>query len=72
MMMYADDTVIFYSNKNIAQIHENLQSDFNSFVNWLEHNELIINTKIGKTETKLFGTGKKDQHDRRHFSFHKT
>uniref|UniRef100_A0A7M5VFX3 Reverse transcriptase domain-containing protein n=1 Tax=Clytia hemisphaerica TaxID=252671 RepID=A0A7M5VFX3_9CNID len=59
MMMYADDTVIFYSDKNIARIHENLQSDFNSFVTWLEHNELIINTKIGKTETMLFGTGKR-------------
>ena len=59
MLLYADDTVIFFPHKCIDQIHQNLQSDFDKFVPWLELNELIINTKIGKTETMLFGTGKR-------------
>lgn len=57
--MYADDTVIFYSNKSINRIRENLQNDFDRFNEWLKQNELVINTKIGKTETMILGTGKR-------------
>ena len=59
MLMYADDTVIYYSHKDIDRIRENLQCDFNRFLTWLEKNELVINTKIGKTETMIFGTGRR-------------
>ena len=59
MLMYADDTVIFYSHKNIDRIRENLQCDFNRFLTWLGKNEVVINTKIGKTETMIFGTGRR-------------
>lgn len=59
MIKYADDTVIYYSHKNIQNIGENLQNNFNNFNKWFEENELIINSKVGKTETMIFGTGKK-------------
>ena len=57
--MYADDTIIFYSNKDLKKIEEHLSRDFHSFATWLACNELIINTKIGKTETMLFGMAKR-------------
>ena len=59
MLMYADDTVLFYSGKDLVDIQKNLENDFKSLCNWFEVNELIINTKAGKTETMVFGTAKK-------------
>jgi len=59
LLMYADDTVIFFSHKDINQIEINLSKDFDSFTRWLQLNELIINTKVGKIEEMLFGTGKR-------------
>ena len=59
ILMYADDIVIlFYSNKDLKKIEEHLSRDFHPFATWLACKELIINTKIGKTETVLFGTVK--------------
>ena len=58
--MYADDTVIYYLHKSKDHIREALQKDFDNFNSWLHQNELIINTKIGKTESKpsAFWNGK--------------
>jgi hypothetical protein len=55
--MYADDTMIHYSDKSTAKIREVLQIDFNRLVIWLEQNRLVISEK--KTNTMLFGTKKK-------------
>ena len=49
MIMYTDDTVIFYSHKD-NEIQRNLKSDFGSVTEWLKDNELMINVKKGKTE----------------------
>ena len=57
--MYADDTVIYYSHKNIEQIEEKLQVDFTNITSWFEDNQLVINLKKGKTEAMLFGTEKR-------------
>ena len=57
--MYADDTVIYYSHKNIEQIEEKLQVDFTNITSWLKDNQLVINLKKGKTEAMLFGTEKR-------------
>ena len=54
--MCADDTVLFFSHKVINEIKKILQKDFDHLCNWLEDNELIINTKKGKTEVMVFGT----------------
>ena len=59
IVKYADDTVIFYSNKDAEVIQTVLNNEFSSMTNWLRNNELIINTKRGKTEVTLFGTSKR-------------
>ena len=59
IVKYADDTVIFYSNKDAEVIQTVLNNEFSSMTNWLRNNELIINTKRGKTEVTNFGTSKR-------------
>ena len=59
IVTYADNTVIFISNSDKNIIESHLNQDVNSLVTWLRMNELIINTKKGKTEAMLFGTAKK-------------
>ena len=51
-------TLIFYSNKDAEVMQTILNNEFSSMTNWLRNNELIINTKQGKTEVTLFGTSK--------------
>ena len=50
---YANDTVIFYSNKDAEVIQTVHNNEFSSMTNWLRNNELIINTKRGKIEVTL-------------------
>ena len=59
IVKYADDTVIFYSNKDAEVIQTVLNNELSSMTNWFRNNELIINTKRGKTEVTLFGTSKR-------------
>ena len=59
IVKYADDTILFYSHKHIKQIVIILNNDFASLSKWLDCNELIINTKQGKTEVMIFGTSKR-------------
>ena len=54
--MYADDTVIYYPDKNISDIEQKLKADFSKLISWFRDNQLIINMKKGKTECMLFGT----------------
>ena len=56
MLMYADDTVIYFSDSNINSIQSNLQRDFQPLSKYLYNNELIMNLKKGKTEIMLFDT----------------
>ena len=58
-LKYADDTVIFYSNKDAEVIQTVLNNEFSSVTIWLRNKELIINTKRGKTKVTLFGTSKR-------------
>ena len=43
MTMYADDTRISYSSKNIDELNETLNSDLDSLKQWLEGNKLSLN-----------------------------
>ena len=52
--MYADDTVIYLSGRNTAEIEQSLQADLNNLAQWCSSNKLTINTK--KTKTMTFGT----------------
>ena len=49
MLLYADDMVIFYSDKN-PKTEGIINEEFNYIINWLEHNNLTMNLKKGKTE----------------------
>ena len=59
MLMYADDTVIYFSDSNINSIQNNLQRDFQSLSKYLYNNELIMNLKKGKTEIMRFVTNQR-------------
>ena len=41
--MYADDTSISYSSKDIVELNEILNSDLDSLKQWLESNKLSLN-----------------------------
>ena len=57
--MYADDTVIFYVNKNPTVIENQLNKDMEIVKNHCFTNELIMNTKKGESKVMLFGTSKR-------------
>ena len=59
IVKYADDTVIYFADKDSKSIQSNLTEDMDLISNWLKENELIINMKEGKTEALLFGTDMK-------------
>ncbi len=59
MLLYADDKVIFYSDKDPKKIEGIINEQFNYVINWLEYNNLTINLKKRKTEAVLYGTKKK-------------
>jgi hypothetical protein len=58
ILMYADDTVLYYAHKEVSIIEEKLTEDLSRISEWFEQNELMVNLKKGKTECMLFGTGK--------------
>lgn len=57
--MYADDTVHYYPNKDIDMINTHPNQDLEALSNFCRQNELVLNTKKGKTEALLFGTAKR-------------
>ena len=59
ILMYADDTVIYFSHHSKITIERALQQELELISMWLNDNELIMNLKKGKTECMLFGTGKR-------------
>ena len=59
LMIYADDTVIFTASKDVSSIENSLNEDLINLQSWLSKNELLINLKKGKTESMLFGSGKR-------------
>ena len=59
IVKYADDTVLFVSDKNIEIVESFLNTDVYSFFSWLKVNELIVNLKKGKTEFMVFATSQR-------------
>ena len=57
--MYADDTVIFYANKDPTVIENRLNKDMEIVKIHFFTNELIMNTKKGESKVMLFGTSKR-------------
>ena len=54
MLMYADDTVLFYFGNVAATIEKSLKEDLDLIGSWLYNNSLFLNAV--KTEAMLFGT----------------
>ena len=52
--MYADDTTISYSSKNIVDLNENLNRDLNCLKQWLQGNKLSLN--VLKTQAMVVGS----------------
>ena len=59
MIMYVDDTVLYYSQKDMKGIEKVLSQDLCTVSKWLQENELLLNLKKGKTEVMLFVTKKR-------------
>jgi len=55
-IMYADDTVLLFSEKTDAEINKAINHDANLLHTWLCNNGLILNSNQGKTEFMMFGT----------------
>ena len=52
--LYADDTCISYTHKNVEYIEEKLNQDFGSLCDWFLDNKLSIHFGEEKTKTILF------------------
>ena len=57
-ILYADDTVVYCAAKNSEEIEQLLNHDLKNKENWLDHNNLFINLKQGKTKHVLYGSQK--------------
>ena len=55
LITYADDTVIFISNKSVSNIETKLNMDLEKISTDFYLNEFVINIKKGKSEFILFG-----------------
>ena len=54
VIMYADDTVIFFSSAQLMEVELKLNMELTSLSEWLCGNKLLLNLK--KTEFMVFGT----------------
>ena len=52
--LYADDTLLYFANKSVSTIENNLTLDLANVIHWLRANFLSLN--IGKTKMMLIGT----------------
>ena len=59
IILYADDTVLFYAGKTSTEIENILSSELKQIACWFNENNLVINLKKSKTECVLYGTHKK-------------
>ena len=55
--LYADDTALFFANKDVKTIERVLQEKLNSLSNWFCENGLIVN--CSKTNLMVFGTSQR-------------
>ena len=59
MLMYADDTVLLFSDSSSKSIEETLNYEGEQLFQWFMENNLILNLKPGKTELVIYGTAQK-------------
>ena len=56
LLLYADDTRLRCTDKNIKTIQSNLYKNFNSLCDWSVENKLSIHFVEDKTKTIVFGS----------------
>ncbi|CAB4041427.1 Hypothetical predicted protein, partial [Paramuricea clavata] len=59
ILLYADDTVVYFSHRNISQLETIVNEEVNKIAKWMSENHLTLNLKKGKTEFLLFGSAKR-------------
>lgn len=59
MILFADDTNIFYSNDNPSKLVEVVNRELTKIKTWMDINKLSLN--LGKTKVMRFGHSKKDE-----------
>lgn len=55
VLLYADDTVVYYSSKSSKEVESVLNNEVQRIADWMNENCLIINLKKGKTEFVMYG-----------------
>ena len=58
-MLYADDTVLYFSAKTVEELEIVLGLDMNNISTWMQENKLFLNE--GKTEYVIYGTWQNPQ-----------
>ena len=56
ILLYADDTVVYFAHKDPLVIQNTLCEEAGKISKWLDKNHLILNLKMGKTELVLYGS----------------
>ena len=56
LLLYADDTCLIYTGKDINTIEEQLNTDFSSLCDWFVDNKLSVHFGEEKTKSISFGT----------------
>ena len=56
LYLYADDSCLVYTGRDIKDIEDNLNRNFNSLCDWFVENKLSIHFGEDKTKSILFGT----------------
>ena len=59
VIKFSDDTFIYLADNDFCVIEYRLNENMNYIYECLSENELILNTKKGKTEVMIFGTAKR-------------
>ena len=54
IILYADDTVIYYSTKNVSDLDHNINADLRTVSEWFSRNLLTLN--ISKYNFVIFGS----------------
>ena len=56
LLLYADDSCLLFTDKNLKTIEEKLNRNFNSLCDWFVENKLSIHFGEDKTKCIIFGT----------------
>ena len=64
ILLYADDTCLIYTGKDIKTIEEQLNTDFSSLCDWFIDNKLSVHFGDVKTKSILFRTKRQLKHQR--------